>query len=137
MNIRVKTFYFVLAIIFLHYIIGWIAPVIFTALFAGIMLEDYKVVTSSAIGFIINAAGVLYTYLNFKLETIKMTALMDHYITNLTPWAIPFISVVMPTLLYAIAAYFSLNATYVVQKMRVNHNVPYRRSTWSKGKWGQ
>ena len=133
MNSKVKAFYYVLAIIFLHYIIGWIAPVLFTALLAGVMLDDYKVVTSSVIGFIINAAGVLYTYLNFRLETIKMAALMDHYITNLTPWAIPFISVVMPTIIYALAAYFSLNATYVIQKVRVNHKVPYRKNTWSKG----
>lgn len=128
MIFRVKAFYYVLIILFLHYVIGWIAPVIFTALFAGIMLEDYRVIKSSVIGILVNGAGVAFTYIYYSSETIKMATLMDQYLTNLTPWAILVISVLMPTLLYALAAYMGANATYVIQKMRVNNKLPYQKN---------
>lgn len=128
MQIRVKAFYYLLGVIFLHYFLGWMVPVIFTACCAGFMLENHHVSKASLIGLLVNGAGVLYTYSVYPDGTYRMTMTIDNLISNLSPYVIPVISVGLPVVLYALAAYVSSNMVYLYRKL--NADEPYKDSPY-------
>lgn len=124
MMLHVKAFYYILAVIFLHFMIGWVVPILFTAILAGSMIEEHQVTKATITGTVVNAAGVAFTYIYYPDAGLLMMEKIDLYLTDLGPWVIPVITIGLPAALYALAGYFSSNVTYMFRKAQANNRLP-------------
>jgi len=117
----VKLFYYIVVILFLHFILGWVWSVIFTALVAALVFNEHAVSKASLIGFLLNGSGVLATIYFNPEASWNMMLVVDQILFNFHPYLIPVLSVGIPTVLYALAAYFSSNAVYIYRKISNNN----------------
>ena len=117
----VKLFYYIAVILFLHFFLGWIWSVIFTALVAALVFNEHIVTKAAVVGFLLNGMGVLITMSLNPEASWNMMVVVDQILFSFHPYIIPILSVGIPTVLYALAAYFSSNAVYVYRKLSNNN----------------
>jgi len=117
----VKVFYYIIGLIFLHFVAGWMFAVLFTALVSGIVFREHIISKSVLVGFVLNSLGIIVTISLYPEASWNMMVIVDESFFEFSPYIIPVISVGLPTLLYALAAYFSSNAVYVYRKLNQAH----------------
>lgn len=102
-----KVLYYLAGVITLHYVAGWVSPILFTAITARALIGEHSALKAGFIGLIVNLWGVLFTMLYYPDVSWRMMQIVDEALFEFSPYVIPVLSILLPTMLYALAAYFN------------------------------
>jgi hypothetical protein len=111
----VKQVLFLLLLIALHFLLGWQAVTLVIAASMGFIFERFVVTIAFTLGVLMHTAGVLYNYIFYTEETEfllqKAAIILGHWPVYL----FPLLSVLLPSLVYALAAFFSIHLAVFIR----------------------
>ena len=113
-----KIIYYIAGVLILHYMAGWVAPILFTALASDLLIRENSVLKATFIGLLINVGGVVLTIFVYPEESWRMMHIVNEALVKISPYVIPVFSILVPTSLYALAAYFNEKVCLAFQDLK-------------------
>lgn len=114
---KVKYIAFFLTLLLLHYLFGWLVPLIFSLLTAGFVLDKFIIVSISIFGFTINALPLLFNYFLFKESAQKVSQDLSIIFGDIDALIILLISIIIPTLMYSLAGIVAWQVNVIKTKL--------------------
>lgn len=115
---------FIAMIFILHFALGWVWPIIATALVITYVVETHQVSKAAILGGFVNTIGIAYSWYYYPKAASEMIESIDSMLFNISPFIVPLLTLIIPTILYALAAHFNSNLIYYIRSYRQNRNVP-------------
>jgi hypothetical protein len=108
---------FVLVLI-LHNLFDWLVPLTACFLLAGLVLDEYIVLTVTLSGFLVNGIPTIYAYFMYSESAAKITEDLSIILGNIDATAILLVSLAIPAIMYAIAGVFAWQVAEIRRKLR-------------------
>jgi hypothetical protein len=111
----VKQILFLLLLIAMHLLLGWQAVALVIAAGMGFIFERFIVTTAFVLGILMHTAGVLYNYTFYTVETEFLLQKAAIILGKWPVYLFPLLSVLLPSLVYALAAFFSIHLAVFIR----------------------
>lgn len=102
-----KILFIVLMTSLLHYLFGWLFPLVFNLLFVGFLLNEFIMLTVTITGTLVNAIPTLYYFIKYNDAAVKITADLSKALGNVDDVMVLLVSVLIPLIMYTIAGLFA------------------------------
>ncbi len=105
-------------VLLLHNLFDWLVPLSACFLFAGLILDEYIVLTVTLSGFLVNGIPTVYAYFMYSESAAKVTEDLSIILGNIDATAILLVSLAIPAIMYAIAGVFAWQVAEIRRKLR-------------------
>ncbi|TNE70346.1 hypothetical protein EP331_12530 [bacterium] len=107
----------VISITFLHLAFEWLVPLVAAFLFVGLILDEYIVLTVTITGTLVNGIPTLISYFMYANSATKITEDLSIILGNIDATIVLLISLLIPTIMYAIAGVFAWQISEIRRKL--------------------